>query len=295
MSTPASSARALHDTFAAVDGGITASHSPYHSWKEVSGYATESSDFARYHAEVMALVGDVVEELQTLEPRQRERYAQYLPAWWAAIVRPRRDWAARATEIIDTPSLHLLAMLADLLESRASLTGTTTPKAPEMHRKAVLLLVDDIEREADLRASVQTQVLADLRHILWLVDHVDTFGVDRVVGAAQKVAGRASYVAVTWRVPALKRVAVAITTVLALAGPTAASMDTVVMHVKHVFGVIGAVPVDDDVQQVVVQVYNACAQKALDLGSDAKVLGTIPSADADGVVVAELVEGGEGP
>lgn len=210
MARPASAARALHDVIADVNSRIgNADPSAYHAWPSVTGEAATSSGFAKYHAEVVGLFSEVVEAPSTLAPSRQVRYELYVPAWWAAIVRPNNDWAGSGqgqAKIIDQASLDLLAALADVVENRASISGTSNPQASEILAKAVGLLIVDAEGDTELSGPVREQILADLRHVAWLLANVDRFEVGHAVAAAEKVTGTVVVAATTTGSKRLKKV-----------------------------------------------------------------------------------------
>lgn len=289
MPAPASAAHALHDMIAAVQRGIPQSEgTSYHAWQRVSGHNVGTSDFARYHAEVVELVREVAESLRTLDDVPQRRYEAYLPAWWAAVVLPRRDWVA-AGELLEESSLDMLGSLGDVLESRALTVGLPNPHAPEMLAKAVSFLMAEVEKEVTLPPTVREQVLADLRHVVWLLDNVSAFGVDHAVAATEKAAGSVLRAASVSRSLSLKKIAVGLFTALTLVNGATASVDETLTNVRHIFGVSAdASPTTtDDVHDVVVQIYEVCVPKALTEAPRPRAIETLELSER---VDAEIVE-----
>jgi hypothetical protein len=288
MASPASSASALHDLIAGIMVQIGgAEKSAYKSWQVVSGLQHDSPDFARFHAEVMALFGEVAEGVQALPPPQHERYAQYLTQWWAAIVQPRTDWATENKTIIEPAALHMLGALADVLEARALLGGPSNPQATDILMRAVALLLDEVEAETTLPPTVRDQIVADLKHVLWLLGHVDTFGVEHTVAATEKVIGKAVAEATKSSSQVLKKVAVGLTAALAMTASLTTSMETIAENVRNTFGITSEASGhvgEDMVQNTVVQIYNLCTTKEL-------LPGTV--ARDDEPVDAEIVKEGQ--
>ena len=288
MAPPASAARALHDILARVENGIGEPHkSGYHSWGAVAGATVGSNDFAAYHGEVVGLFSETLEGLSTLAPDAQTRYGAYLSEWWDALVRPRIDWATEGRTIIEDPALHMLGALADVMEARASVSPPTSPRATEILQKAISLLVHEVESDTELPFTVREQILADLRHVLWLLENVSTFGVDHAVAAVEKVTGKVLSVATVSRSERIRKVAIGLTAALAMAATVTTSVDTIATNIKHTFGVEASQPRDgeDVVQNVVVKVYNVATPKELPPGKE-----DVASQDDDGTVVAEVVE-----
>jgi hypothetical protein len=289
MASPASSAHALHDLIARVNSRIGhAERSAYNSWQVVSGLQHDSPDFARFHAEVMALFGEVAEGVQALSPPQQERYAQYLPQWWAAIVQPRMDWATDNKKIIEPAPLNMLGALADLLEARAPLGGPSNPHATDILMKAVAMLLGEVEAETTLLPTVRDQIVADLKHVLWLLEHVGTFGVEHAVAATERVIGKAVAEATKSPSQVLKKIAVGLTAALAMTASNTTSVETIAANVRTTFGITSGASGhvgEDMVQNTVVQIYNVCTTKEL-------LPGTV--AGDDEPVDAEIVKEGEG-
>lgn len=287
MAPPASAARALHDIIETVEGRIGPSHrNAYKAWWSVANAEITSSEFAQFHAEVLHLFSEVAVGVRALTSKQQERYASYLPKWWDSLVRPLNTWAQDGLSITDETSLHVLAGLADLMEARAEATGPKNPQAPEVLHRAVLLLIAEVEQDLDLPATVRDQILADLRHVLWLLERVDTFGLDHAVAEAERVTGKIVVAASTTRSERLRKAAIGMVAALAMVATAATSVETITTSVRHTFGISAdahksATGGEDLVQNVVVEIYDACVTKELT---------ATPAEHSDDTVDAEVIE-----
>lgn len=271
MARPASPARALHDIINAVNSGIGDPHShAYYAWQDVAGHDIGTSAFVRFHAEVMELLSEVSEEMRTLSHSAEQRFSIYIDDWWSALVRPRQDWAADKSKIIEPAPLHMLAALADVFEARAPQGGAHSPQTPELLARAVTFLREEVANATDLPESVRDEILNDLDHVLWLLDEVDTFGVGHAVGAMEKATGRALSKAARTPSKSLKTVAVGLVAALALIRPATADLAEIVSNVKQTFGITaessGASEHAEVVQSTVVRVYNECVPRQLTAG-----------------------------
>lgn len=283
MTPPASAARALHDLIVEVDSRA-ARRSAYHAWGEVAGVKVDSADFARFHSEAMVLVQNVAESLQALDPSRREKYSGYLPQWWDALVRPRVDWASQGQQIIDEAPLHMLAALADLLESRAEVLAPRNPQTAEMLERAVQHLLGEVEGLTDLPEPVRVQIKADLQHIAWLLQNVDTFGVDHVVEAVERTAGRVVVEATkASSAPSLKMFGIKLVAALAMVASLTDSVVQITEDVRSIFGIEAHAEGGDGdaIQQTVVEIHSACTVPQLTTG---------PASPDGEPVDAEIVE-----
>lgn len=213
MSVPKSAARALHGALAEVESQRQTA--PYHRWQQVFGQAPESVAFARIHTELMSLLTEVLHDIRELPPEGQERYATYFGAWWAALVRPRQDWAADG-RLLDKASLDMLASVADVIEMRASLRGQAREDAPEVLMRLVTGLLEQVQGESTLALHVQQQIVADLKHVLWLLENVELYGISHAITATEQLAGRISVAGQVTRNSRLRRWGAAMVAVIAL-------------------------------------------------------------------------------
>ncbi len=284
MAPPASSARALHDILQAVTEHIGGSNKAYRAWRDVAGEEIESTEFAQFHAEAVALLSEVAAGMGTLDTRSRERYLQYLPAWWNGVVRPRQDWAAIQDPIIDKANLDMLAALADLQETRALLAEPGNPQAAEVLTRAVTHILSVVQQATDIPHPVRDQIVADLEHVLWLLSHVDTFGVDHAVAAVERATGKVTAAATKTRSQRLKEAAVGLTAALAFSATATTNVTTIVENVQSVFGISAEADpggINESVQSTVLEIYTVCAPKALAPG---------PTTSDNSAVDAEIVD-----
>lgn len=256
MTPPSSAARALHDLLDQVGGRIgNADKSAWHAWGAVANAQVMTAEFARFNAEVMALFQSVAEDVQSLTEIQQERYSVYLPQWWDALVRPRHDWVEGGRGITESAPLHMLAGLADLLESRTELLGERRPQTVEILARAVKHLQGEVERLTDLPKSVRAQILADLDHIAWLLSHADWFGVDHAVEAMERTAGRVVVEATKTRSTSLKCVGVGLFAALTFVSGVTGSVAQIADDVRSTFGIEAEADAGKD---PVMQVLNVC-------------------------------------
>lgn len=287
---PASPARALHDILDRVQSRTAEGELNWSAWGTVSHLSTGGAGFARYHAEAMELLSEVAEAVATLSPAAQDRYRKYLPAWWNALVRPRNDWQG-TRGIIDASDLDHLASLADVLEAMAG-PGLDS-RAPEVLYTAVGLVIAQVEKDTGLPHTVREQILADLRHVQWLLENVGTFGVDHAVAAAEKVTGRIVRHATTTRSGRLRAAAVSLATALTLISGATGELDKIVTDVRHMFGITAQADdagEKDVIHEVVVEVYNACVPKQLTAAPTSVDAVEEVSPGADEVVDAEVIE-----
>ena len=212
---PASPARALHDILAQVQStSEKAGGSTWEHWESVANAGPGGADFARFHAETMELLSEVEEALGTLSQTAQERYDKYLPEWWTALVQPRSDWQT-TRGIIGPSDLDHLASLADVLEAKAG--PVVDPQAHVILRRAIDLVIAEVEQDTALPANIREEILTDLRHVLWLLSEVNTFGVDHAVAAAEKTLGKIAARAVRTGSDKLKRAVIMVAAALTLA------------------------------------------------------------------------------
>lgn len=267
----------------------TANGSAWQAWQAEAGREIASAGFARLHAEAMSLLGSVAESVQGLPGNQRDRYAGYLPHWWAALVRPRDDWATVKKGIIEEQHLHMLAALADVLEGRAEAISPRDPQIVDRLRRTVDHLLGEIDAMSDLHAPVRAQIMADLRHIAWLLANADTFGVDRAVEAMERTAGKVVVEATKTGSWSLKKVAVMMVAALSMTAAGTGSVAQIAADVRSTFGIETVSGPDgkqtDKVEQTVVEVYNVCTVPQLESGPatsdgepvDAEIVGDEPA------------------
>ena len=274
----------LADVNGRIRNGSKTSHV---AWAEVVTEDVGSWTFTQFHTECMAMLREVLDAFDVLPTRTREKFARYAPSWWNALVQPGRDWAGDFARIISEASLDMLESLADVLEVQL---GPRKSQTVEVLRRSVERLTEEVEGAPALTASVRAQILADLAHVTDLLQQVETFGVQHVVTAVEKVAGRVMTEAAKSPTRTLKRLVVEFAVVLALLQPVVQDVEQIVGSIRSLFGVEaveGSPP--DTVESTVVDICNVCVPKALPAGPiGATEDSTTP--DDEEVVDAEVVE-----
>lgn len=300
MPPPLSSAHALHSILDSVNAQVAANSSVYHAWQKVAGVRLETSKFAAFHAEVGALLNEVLETVRALPQADAGLYTPAEHAWWWAVTRPRADWHTIKDELLDQRDLALLGALAHVVEARrVAVAGPPHASEVDVLHKGVLLILGQVESADDLPAAVRDQIEADLRHVQWLLENVDTFGVQHAREAAEAVSGRVTAAAAKDRSPRLRRCAVGLAAVLVVASGPAADLAVVTESVAGVFG-LGEESQSDDATptvtlEVVQEVYNACTPKALESGpskdrDDETEDGRAATSDEEDILDGESVE-----
>ncbi|ROQ68717.1 hypothetical protein EDD93_3194 [Streptomyces sp. 840.1] len=154
-----------------------------------------SIEFSKRHAEVVNLLSLTVQQLQALPERSRERFMRYVPAWWNAVIQPKVNWADNGRAATNVASLDIL----DHLESAADIISTSLRGSGDAPSGSGL---DGISRqceewielilgldEATIGEPLKGQLVSQLRHVIWLIEHVDLFGEARVSGETSRVIG----------------------------------------------------------------------------------------------------------
>lgn len=187
LDAPLSAASALHDIFERLNGADA--KNIFLRWQTVSKVRPDNADFPKVHLEQVALLAQIQRDIDELPEKDRLRCSRYVPQWWAALVRFRTDWVNEGGAFIEQPALDALAFLGSLVESRRSSPRPSDEQWTAL-RGTITQLLKEVEDDVDLPSSTREQIKADLRHVLWLMDNVSVYGVDRVVSATQETAGR---------------------------------------------------------------------------------------------------------
>ncbi|MFG2671049.1 hypothetical protein [Streptomyces sp. NBC_00342] len=164
-------------------------------WVAVLGADWDSAEFSKRHAEVVNLLSLTVQQLQALPERSRGRFMRYVPAWWGAVIQPKVNWADNGRAAIQIVGLDLLDHLesaADIISgnlagSEGAPVGADLSGISRQCQEWVELLLG--LNDADLSDSLKGQLISQLRHVVWLIEHVDLFGEARVSGEASRVIG----------------------------------------------------------------------------------------------------------
>lgn len=157
------------------------------AWAKYLKSEYDSDDFAYAHAEVLLLLRDALRYAFALPKPSRERYLKYSKAWWAACIYPGGNWQQSAPkDLISTSELDHLASLGDVLE--ASLVGRmAVPKtehlgALQADAKGWLEVLE--APDIGIPDATRRVLRAQVDHILWLIDSVETYGPTRVAEEA---------------------------------------------------------------------------------------------------------------
>lgn len=186
------SAIALYDILATIKD----SPSPrtiMEAWERCLNASRYSEEFTKRHAEVTSLLLDLQNEIASLESeRLRKRLGKYSGPWWTAIVHPQRNWEqSPASELILSGDLDMLGAACDLLGSQIdeseSVAGRSDLARLRAECDAWLALVADNDEIAD--GSFRQVLLAQINHLIWLIDNADTFGIARVIQQGDQVTG----------------------------------------------------------------------------------------------------------
>lgn len=164
-------------------------------WVAVLEAEWGSDEFARRHAEVAALLSDTIQQIHALPEAQRTRYSRYFPQWWTAVVQPDLGWSDNgrpARVLVAQETLDHLASAADLLETAmrgtsAAPAGTNVQELAESCRSWLEILAETPDSE--LASAVKTEIVAQITHLLWLIEHAELFGVARVSRETNAVVG----------------------------------------------------------------------------------------------------------
>lgn len=246
---PLSAARALYEVLADLDA--SSAQSPFHAWKEISGVSPDDPLFARHHVALLTLLDRVSRDISALPSPSRDRYTPYFASWWAALVRPRADWAT-ALPVIERANLDMLAALADLVETRDTLvSGGLVDGALEQLRalaEQVRAEAADIP-DADLSASVRDQIVADMEHVLWLIDHSDTYGAVPAVQAMEMATGRIAAATTTNSSPRLRKWAAGAAIVLSGVTSVGVNVTTMAVGVPEIYDRVAHVS-EEEIQEI---------------------------------------------
>jgi hypothetical protein len=178
-----------------MDSGTSSVHS---AWQSVLGVAPGTAEFARLHAEVVALFNRVCERLVTLpEEDIRNQYLAYVPTWYGAIVYQRGPWSNQGSirgpnpgDLADRNIVNHLTGLAATFE----LEYLTTPSLDD---DAIDRLQGSIAEwrkilsDPDFDQKLANEIRADVDHIEFLLSHRQRFGAEPVFKAAQDFVGTA--------------------------------------------------------------------------------------------------------
>lgn len=162
-------------------------------WVQILDANWQTPEFALRHAEVVGLFSDAMIEIGNLNPESvSKRFHKYTSSWWHAIVGPTQVWDHTvASFIISDSDLDQLATASDLVV--AQLGGSLLVPAVS----DLALLREECEGWASLVAvsdeitdqSFRQTLLAQINHLIWLIDNAATFGLPRIVQRGDQVTG----------------------------------------------------------------------------------------------------------
>ncbi|MCZ2815227.1 hypothetical protein [Modestobacter sp. VKM Ac-2984] len=164
-------------------------------WIDVLDMEAGSVGWARRHAEIVSLFGDMMEQVLSLPPEEpaRSRALRYSATWYRAIV-----WQGHwqnpgepARSLIDDMTLDQLEATADFLAYRLPSQAPKSDPASLAHLQgqveAWLTLLDETP---ELPEELRIQIARQMQHILWLLKNVDVFGVAPVIRETQVAVGK---------------------------------------------------------------------------------------------------------
>lgn len=173
-------------------------------WETVLNTSGRGVEFSARHGEVVSLLNETIRHVQSLPDSKRANYEPYLVYWWTAVMCPDVQWGAGHQQgVITAEHVALLGSLGDVIEARLEHTSA----APggfrlEAVREQCEGWIEHING-ASLPTNYETLLIKQLEHLLWLIDHAETFGVSRVASAAEDITGH--LVMASLRVPEAER------------------------------------------------------------------------------------------
>lgn len=189
LTIPTNDARALHTLLETVGTG---KRSPGQAWSDALGAEYLTLEFGRRYADVLALYSGTMRQVSVMPVKARERYERYALQWWMSIVAPHHSWATHVdmSSAVDASALDQLASAADLIEARmaGSLSAPSSTNLDDL-RSICEEWIEAVADESDLADPLRVNLLQDLQHVVWLIEHADLFGVARVAAAGEQVVG----------------------------------------------------------------------------------------------------------
>ncbi|MEU7725196.1 hypothetical protein AB0B78_08100 [Streptomyces sp. NPDC040724] len=173
------------------------SQPPVHAsviWQSVLGSDRGTAGFARKHAELVALLADTINDIQALPSQQRDRVMRYVPGWWNALVLPEHNWNAdsSSSHVINQQSLDMLAATADLIAGNYSGTAAAPSgnNLDELRNQCEewLILLRETPGSA-VSENLTEALIAQVSHVIWLIENADMFGGARVASEANSIVG----------------------------------------------------------------------------------------------------------
>jgi hypothetical protein len=164
------------------------------AWSNVLGVQFGELDFALRHGEVINLWKATMVEIDSLRSeRSRDRALGYANSWWTAAISPSVNWETntRPLDALSLASLDQLEATAEIISSQTHGAASIIlrPNLAEIVTQCTEWLellegTEEIDNE-EIRRTLQSQ----LRHLVWLIENVDKFGVSRIVETGDQVTG----------------------------------------------------------------------------------------------------------
>ncbi|MGC5365493.1 hypothetical protein ACPXCE_28115 [Streptomyces sp. DT24] len=188
------SAHHLHQIFEAVLSQNSGISKLRNGWQDALGEPWGSPEFCRKHAEAVNLLTGTINEISSLPDHQQQRILRYTPAWWSALVIPDHAWHGENTivRLISQEALDMLASTADLIAGGR--TGTAAaPRGQDLEGLRTQCeewstLLTEMPSDT-LRDNLREGLLAQVNHLIWLIDNAATFGGSRISGQANEFVG----------------------------------------------------------------------------------------------------------
>ncbi|WP_405631192.1 hypothetical protein [Streptomyces sp. NBC_01174] len=183
----------LHAILSRIQGSNASSYAA--GWGLALGAEWGSLEFSKKHSEIVNLLTETVQQLNALPERPRNRYLRYVPSWWTAVIQPVASWTDTnrpAVQIIKQDALDHLESAADIIAGTLAGSDAAPRSADLVAMKQQcgewLDLLNEID-ELELNGPVRDQLVAQIEHLIWLIDNVEMFGGARVAGEASRVVG----------------------------------------------------------------------------------------------------------
>ncbi|MFJ9088560.1 hypothetical protein ACIRL3_39740 [Streptomyces sp. NPDC102384] len=164
-------------------------------WAKALDAPWDSVEFSRRHSEVINLLFLTMQQINALPDHISSRTERHITGWWTAVMQPKANWQDTARppgNIIDQDRLDHLASTADLLATH--LGGTSA--APhggdlanlEEQCREWLNILESLE-DNEISSSLRVQLISQIQHLIWLIEHEAMFGGARVTQEASAVIG----------------------------------------------------------------------------------------------------------
>ncbi|MEI4271861.1 hypothetical protein TEK04_09015 [Klenkia sp. LSe6-5] len=172
------------------------------AWEKTLGAGFDTYDGVARHQEVVNLVQEVCKGVEAL-PRgsaARDRGMRYVPAWYRAVVY-QGNWDAPVGNLINNTAMDLLGATADLLEVRAP--------APAGSLELLVAELDGIfeliDATPELAETQRAEIITQLKHVQWLIENADMFGVGPIQRESERAAGKITRTVFTQPMPGQRR------------------------------------------------------------------------------------------